>query len=698
MKLTLHDDVYYAAVGDGVYLVSPEGSRRITGASIAQWVDRLAPYLDGRNTLAELTAGLPRERKQMVERVVAALRDCGAIREVADDQPAALSASALAGYAPEIEYLRYFITSATEVFSRYRSTATLVIGDGQLLVDLVRAGLRTGLGRVRVAVADARTRDLLRVAGVDASGGAEPPRSLPVSLLPPALDDEDRLGVLLDGVGLVLHVADEETPARAQLLDRCCARAGVPLAQAIVTDREVWLVPIGQAGATEPAGIWSAAWPRLSATQPAAIAHAGAGHHQPSQAATAAVASQLAHAAFRALTGVADPAEATRLTRVDLDTLRSDHLAFVPHPLARPAAPATEAEFHDRVETLERGGRLGEAEFSRRAARCAGERMGVVAFVDSNWAQIPLHVSQVVVPDPVGLRPRHQPPVTAVGAGFGYQTARCQAVLGGLARYGALMVDPRRLLDRTAEPKVDAGCGPDAAVRALRASSPAAAIWGYELDAARKARLVPAARVFASLRAGVPPTESDPGVAAGYDWQEAVTNGLIGHCRALAINELRHFASPYPRFDLTGVTLDPTGARCRDLLADLGELPETYDITGSLGVPTLALRVGTGSVVCASGLTTTQALTDGLLQVLLARQADSHSEADYRPPAISDIPAGAWGDDLRRARLNPDPLDVATVARRFRDLGQVAVAVPLDHDPAVAEIMPYLVKVVMCDD
>jgi hypothetical protein len=81
-RLELCPGVYRVRVPDGLYFLGHTTAVRLTGASIADWVERLAPHLDGRNTLAELTAGQSRQRAAMVERVVASLREAGVVREV----------------------------------------------------------------------------------------------------------------------------------------------------------------------------------------------------------------------------------------------------------------------------------------------------------------------------------------------------------------------------------------------------------------------------------------------------------------------------------------------------------------------------------------------------------------------------------------------------------------------------------------
>jgi hypothetical protein len=80
-RLKLRDDAYYAPTGDGICILTNSGETVLTGRSIFQWVDRLAPYLDGRYTFAGLTASMPGDRKEMTGRVINALREKGMVVE-----------------------------------------------------------------------------------------------------------------------------------------------------------------------------------------------------------------------------------------------------------------------------------------------------------------------------------------------------------------------------------------------------------------------------------------------------------------------------------------------------------------------------------------------------------------------------------------------------------------------------------------
>ena len=69
-KLKLRDDACYAPTSEGICILTNGGDVVLTGPSIFQWVDRLAPYLDGTHTLAELTASMPAGRRDMTERII----------------------------------------------------------------------------------------------------------------------------------------------------------------------------------------------------------------------------------------------------------------------------------------------------------------------------------------------------------------------------------------------------------------------------------------------------------------------------------------------------------------------------------------------------------------------------------------------------------------------------------------------------
>ena len=104
MRLRMRDDVYLALTGDGLRVLTHRGLARIDGAAIAGWVDRLAPFLDGRYTIGELAAGMPPDREKAVRRVVELLRTCDALEEDRDDSYAG-RAAVVAGVEPMLGQL-----------------------------------------------------------------------------------------------------------------------------------------------------------------------------------------------------------------------------------------------------------------------------------------------------------------------------------------------------------------------------------------------------------------------------------------------------------------------------------------------------------------------------------------------------------------------------------------------------------------
>ena len=62
MRPKLKSDTFYIPLADGVYLRNNQGSYKIKGKVMYRWIEKLAPYLDGQRTLAEITDGLDEER------------------------------------------------------------------------------------------------------------------------------------------------------------------------------------------------------------------------------------------------------------------------------------------------------------------------------------------------------------------------------------------------------------------------------------------------------------------------------------------------------------------------------------------------------------------------------------------------------------------------------------------------------------
>ncbi|MBO3752457.1 YcaO-like family protein [Streptosporangiaceae bacterium NEAU-GS5] len=638
MGLLLRPDAYFARTAEGAHIITHDGELAFAGRTIFPLLDRLAPYLDGRRGLPELTAELPTRRRQLVERVVMALIERSVIKEVEvgrvpEPRPAE-------GH-HEVAFAGYFVQSPVAAVTAYQDSMTLVVGAGRLGAAVVTAAERSGVREVRVATAG-------------------------------PLESQ------LSGVNLVLHVADQPAAERADLLERLCAERHIKIAHAMVMGGHAWISGIGG---------WPSGRRRLLAWH--------AKEHEkenvpargiPDDLTATVVAGRLVQGVFRAITRAARPAP-NRMTRIDLATLGGEEAAFVPHPFAARTPLTPVEDLAARVKRLRTGARLEDDVFSRRAAACMGDRLGLFAMpAEDGYAQSPLHVCEIEISDPVGLLGPDRPAPRVIGAGLAYSTARYQAALRAFACYGSLMVDPRRLgFDRPADP--------GESLAGLRDGRLTGLVEGYDLIDGDP-HLVDAVRVFPALRAQAGPYAPPPGVAAGYSWREAVTRGLLGHCLRLTMDEAMGAAAPFARVDHMAAALDARGERYRALLGVTGEPITVYDVMGTLGVPTMIGYIGGEAAGCAAGLSAADALTETFEQMLLRRQARENGPRAYALPPVRAIP-----DHLRTRTIRPlrqrAVRDETALAAILAGRGHRPIAVPLDHDPEVNAVMPYIVHVVI---
>jgi hypothetical protein len=274
----------------------------------------------------------------------------------------------------------------------------------------------------------------------------------------------------------------------------------------------------------------------------------------------------------------------------------------------------------------------------------------------------------VAVSDPVGhLAARGAAPVVH-GAGLEFATARHRAARRGLELYASAMLDRRLLLAADGKTPAPIGDG---------------WLWGWALDGSGP-RLVPASAVF-------PSDGSLVGVASGPTWASALELALLAHCQEAALAEALAAPTPLPAIPLDLVPLDEVGQRLVRVLRAARAPLAAHDLTGTLGVPTCTLCLGERAVAHASGATLAEALREALEQALLAWQADLTGQPEYRPAPVADLPPALRG----RPREPPAGARASSLATALRARGSLPVAVPLDHDPALAAVLPYALRVVL---
>ncbi|MEU3369297.1 hypothetical protein ABZ734_02205 [Streptomyces sp. NPDC006660] len=255
MKPRLLPDTRLLPSDRGVVISGPRHTATFAQPGIYPWLERLRPYLDGRTTLDQLTAGLPPQAAHHVRALVELLTREGFVRDATADLPHGLGPGTRARHAALIDFIAARADSPEHRFERYRDCAPLVVGSGQLAGALVLALLASGVAHVRLRLderpgsAEASTDvDRLRacVALLKEEGGSFHYEQLSAGS-----------GELPSGVGVLLLGSDVFDPSTAGPARALARRAGIPYGQVVGQGGHVVISAVGTpgpAGADAPPG------------------------------------------------------------------------------------------------------------------------------------------------------------------------------------------------------------------------------------------------------------------------------------------------------------------------------------------------------------------------------------------------------------------------------------------------------------
>ncbi|MEV0701783.1 TOMM precursor leader peptide-binding protein [Saccharopolyspora sp. NPDC050389] len=684
VKPKLKNDTLYLPSAEGIYFVSNHGTLTLDGKHIYQWVDKLAPFLTGAHTLDEITASLSEDRKRMVAELINGLVQKGFIKDVGDDRPHGLDDGVLAAYESEIAFIDYYQDSAAHRFQRFRESRVLLVGAGQTALALAQACLHAGLREVHVTITDEAATDRSRL-DTYLEHARERDSTQSIVEHRAAVDDSvEECKAALGSFDAVIHVSDKPMLDRARRLNQACVELGTLFVQAIVDGDAAWVGPLVAPG---DGACWECARLRVLGRRESGDAEfADRPDTTPSEflagPTAAIVANQLAFEVFKHRTEAGPVETADALVRLDLETLQSSNHQVTRHPLCtshEAPAPRGESDFVAAVRELAAGPEITGETFSAAAAACFEPSTGLLASLDEgDFGQLPLKVSRAEYANVLLLPDFERHRAAAVEVATDFTEARERATRRACELYAASAVDRRRL-SGSDEPRT----------------------WGLDLTTGA-ARSLPAADVFPALR-GILPSEADlPGLASGFTWAEAVGRGLLALANRITVAEVAEAARP---------AVDPAAAPRTDraerywrMLDIVGVEVAIHDITGSLGVPTFAACVGSETVGCVSGFDIGQALEEVLEQALRHHQAQAGKWPRYAAGPtghLPELPAELRGPQAAvAAAARPDgwPEVQELLLSRLGAAGHRPVAVPLDHDPVLNRVLPYIVNVVLGEE
>ncbi|RZQ63938.1 TOMM precursor leader peptide-binding protein [Amycolatopsis suaedae] len=659
--------------------MSNHGTLTLDGKHIYQWVDKLAPFLTGEHTLDEITASLSEDRKRMVTGLITGLVRQGFVKDVGDDRPHGLDAAELAAYESEIAFIDYYRDSAAHRFETFRAAKVLLAGSGRTVAALVQACLHTGSREIGLLLTGETATDRSRIDEYVAHARERDGRQTVTDVPVPEWSDGG-LAAAIAGYDVVIHVSDKPMLDRARLFNRVCAGQGTLLVQAVVDGRNAWAGPLVTGG---DGACWECAWLRVLGRDGAAAELADRPEVTPSEflagPTAAIVASQLMFEVFKHRTEAGPVETAGALVRFDLETLQSANHPVTRHPLCtahETPAPRTEREFLDAVTALAGGPELTSDEFSTAAAACFDEETGLLASLDEgDFGQLPLKVSRAEYGNVALLPGFDREQAAAVEVATDFTEARERATRRACELYAASAADRRRLADGR--------------------------VWGLDLTTG-EAREIDAAEVFPVLRDVAPSAANAPGLSSGATWAEALGRALLAHTERVTLAELATATGPRPRVDSGAVRHTELATRYLTMLDALGVEVTVHDVTGTLGVPTFVSCVDGRPAGAATGFDPAVVFETVLERALRHHQARQQNWPAYAVgPAVPEFPERLRGDDTAApGEAGPGDWDEAKteLVRRLGEAGHRPVAVPLDHDPVLTGVLPYVVNVVLVEE
>lgn len=431
MRPKVKADTYFLPNENGVFFRNNEGSFRMEGRTIYQWIETLIPMLDGEQTIQEMTEGLSEAQSRHVYDIVQVLYENGFLRDAALALPHHLPASVMQRYAHQIAFLDALSDSGGQRFEWYRQAQVLVVGGGVMLTSAVAALYESGLPRVSVCVAQeegtdrkrllelathARTQDSmveLNEIVLNGTAGLEP------------TDDWERVLAPFQGV---VCVCEKEGLSTLFTLESICKAHGKHLAPVVLLERTGLLGPLVRPGQGEG---FEDTWRRLhrSALEPTA---------RETRVRSFTAAAMLANVAvfelMKALAGVLEGDERQHLFLLDLETMEGDW-----HDLP----PTLFGQNGCRIaHNIDLGERMKEYRDPVSTANLLGLFSGITSRVagmfhrweEGDLIQLPLSQCLVEVTDPAVPGPT-MTMVTRVEFGMTHEEARVRAGLAGLEEY-----------------------------------------------------------------------------------------------------------------------------------------------------------------------------------------------------------------------------------------------------------------------
>ena len=513
-------------------------------------------------------------------------------------------------------------------------------------------------------------------------------------------DNEVEMRNIIQAYDAILHIAERPMLARAQLLNRLCVEERKPFIQAIVVDDQAWIGPLV---CPETGACWECAWRRRQANLTHHSEHLSqdefcdlpsVAHSQfLSMSKAIMIANRLIFGLFLHFTQI-NPIETARLSVIDLETGLSESHAFLPHPHCQSCQHSvipTASQFFEQIQRLQHQEPIDPDKFLEDFARCVDDKLGLFTALDDHFVQAPLAVYRVHLSHPMfKLQPE---PFSVFAVSTDTSDARMRAMQKACVGYASSLVDRRRLVPHEIVQQQPFPVISTDQLIGIKPHSLESELWTWALDLQMvQSALVPAPYVFSSL------CHQEQGMASGKTWEEAICLALLDWCNYLTVEALPEAQQAYRQVDIVWTPMTPEGFHLYHLLKTTGEQITIYDVTGTLQVPTFATCLGDKVIAYSTHCDVAQALSRGLELALQHYQSELFQQFDYAVSPVPDLPSILRSDQLSVPQYTS--LDTwldrqEWLLRQLQSNGLRAFAISLDHDPALVQVLPFIVRVLL---
>jgi bacteriocin biosynthesis cyclodehydratase domain-containing protein len=439
MRPKLKSDTFFIPVDDGVYIRNNEKSFALKGKTLAAWLERLAPVLDGQHDLHTLCEALPEAKRPIIEKLITTLTDQGCIKDTSNEQPHTLSPALLTTYGPAVTFIDYHTDSGAYRFQRFLDTPVLAISSGDGLLALAHALLETGNRAISLLDTGANNTNYARLQEIVHVLQDERDPALHLNILR-ATDwqNKERLQQLCADTAMVLYFSVEGAQVEIDQLNTLCRQAHVPFLPALALEQAMHIGPLCL---PDHAGCWQCYWRRRQ------VAHQHSVDFAPEQATKdpsypgkptiGITANILAQEFFKYATGVKWNTLEEAVSILEWEHLQNVKHTLFPHPLCHVCSPPSPVW----LEMFSQQDKPSDDDVSQ-IEQCADQECGIFSSIDDMvYHQLPLIRSRITVP----LSKDGQATLTDVhAAGLDYREARLNASRLALACYLESLADERQ--------------------------------------------------------------------------------------------------------------------------------------------------------------------------------------------------------------------------------------------------------------